>query len=162
MAEALGVIGPIFQAGTGFAASAQQAAAMRAKGQYQKAQYDLNAELEMFQAEDAIKRGDISANQEQQGVAKAVGSQTAALGASGVSVGSGSAASVVSDTQTTGAKSVLNIRNNAWREAWGYRVQANQDIASGKFAEAAGNMGADTTLLTGGVRAAGDLFKGLK
>lgn len=138
----------------GLLTSGIQANAQQKLGEYQKQQFDLNAKLDAFNADDAINRGNVAVTNQQTVNDKAVGSARAALGASGVSVNSGSAAAVQSDTRAAGALDILTIKNNAWREAWGYKVQGINDTLSGNLAEAGAQTQAGQTLLTGGISAA--------
>lgn len=96
-----------------------------------------NAALATNQAADAIARGDQAAS----GVARETralgGSQRAALAAQGVDVGSGSAADVVANDQSLGALDQLTIRQNAAREAYGFKTQAAGYTAQADWTQAA-------------------------
>ena len=54
-----------------------------------------------------------------------------------------------------GAEDVLKIKNNAYREAFGYKTQASNLRAQGQFDESSAKFNANQTLLAGGMKAAG-------
>lgn len=85
---------------------------------------DYNAAVADVQARDAIARGAEEESKYRQGVRKLIGSQRTALAASNVDVGFGSAADVQADAAFLGELDALTIRTNAAREAWGYKVEA--------------------------------------
>ena len=85
---------------------------------------DQNARLSNAQALDAIKRGQIEDQRNQQQTARAMGSQRAAMAANDIDPGYGNAADVVGDTATFGAEDSATIRENAMREAKGYEAHA--------------------------------------
>lgn len=130
-----------------------QSQAIKARAAYQSTIAKINSELSTMQAEDAIKRGDIEARNYQKEVDQMIGSQRVAYAAQGVDVNFGSAAEIQEETRMQGAIDALKIRNNAWREAWGYRVEANNSTFAGEFAKIEGKSAARQTLLTGGMQA---------
>jgi hypothetical protein len=130
-----------------------QSASARAQGDFQKQQYDTNARLADLNASDAIARGEVDAGKHEAQTRGLAGSQRAALAAQGIDVDSGSAADVQKDTATLGALDATTIKNNAWREAWGYKVQAANSTAQGAMAKSAGDFSATSSLLTGGMNA---------
>lgn len=140
-------------------------AAVTAYGQYQVGQYEqkvanMNAKLAGQQARDAEARGNIAEQTHLQKVRQMLGAQRARLGASGIEVNSGTALDLTTDTARMGAMDALTIRNNAAREAWGYRVQGVNYKAQGELAAAQGTNQAMGTLLTGGSQAYGTWKKG--
>lgn len=120
-----------------------------------------NAEMARRAAEDAIKRGDLAAQQEAQKTAALKGRQRVVLAANGVLVDTGSALDLTTDTSKAGALSELQIKNNAEREALGYKMnaynfesgavnstaQAGLDVFQGNSAAQAGKTAAAGTLL---------------
>ena len=54
------------------------------------------------------------------------GTQRARLSANGIDISEGSAASIQADTDWMGEMDALTIRDNANREAWGYKNQSQQ------------------------------------
>jgi hypothetical protein len=85
---------------------------------------DFNARVALLQADDAIARGKEEEDRFRQGIEVAIGGQRAGFAAMNVDVGFGSAVDVQADAAYLGELDALTIRTNAAREAWGYRVQA--------------------------------------
>lgn len=114
-----------------------------------------NGELAEAQAEDALVRGEQDATRRRIKTESQIGSQRARLAAQGVDVNVGSAAEVQAETAALSELDVVTIRNNAAREAWGYRTQASDYRARGQIARMEGTYDALGTLLTTGARAGG-------
>lgn len=115
-----------------------------------------NQRLFLFYADDAIRRGKLEANKYKQSIKQLKGRQRAFAGASNVEL-SGSAARVLSDTETIAQRDIKTITNNAKREAYGYKIQAAgaqaqiEGINAGKRDRMLG------TLLTAGGQAMGGM-----
>lgn len=88
---------------------------------------DYNAAVADLQAKDALDRGQEEEQRWRQKVRLMVGEQRAGQAASNVDVGYGSAVDVQADTAFLGELDAMTIRNNAAREAWGYKV-AGEDL----------------------------------
>lgn len=84
---------------------------------------DYNATVADQQARDAIQRGAEQESNFRMGVRGMVGKQRASMAAANVDVSYGSAVDVQADTRYMGELDALTLRNNAAREAWGYRTQ---------------------------------------
>lgn len=146
--------------GLGTAASAygtiQQGKAQQAQFNYQAAVDRNNAIYADRAAEDAIKKGQEDERRQRLITRNKIADQRVALAENNIDLGSDSAFDLQSDEAMTGELEALTIRNNAEREAYGYRVQgdnyrssaANNNIA-GKNARSSANMGAVTTILGG-------------
>lgn len=109
------------------------------------AQFDYNAAIAELQAKDVIERGREDESRFRVGVRGLIGSQRAGFAGQGVDVGFGSAVDVQSDARSLGQADIQTMRKNAEREAWGFKVQA-EDLARGggiarKEAEAAREAG---------------------
>lgn len=137
-----------------------QSRAQKAEGAYQSQMYEANSRIANIQAEDAIMRGDQEASKHKTQVKKLIGSQRASLAAQGVDINSGSALDVQADTAALGAEDEQTIKNNAWREAWGYKVQASDYLNSATFARLSSKNAAKNTILTAGMNIASDAGKG--
>lgn len=137
-----------------------QGQAAKMQGEYAKQQADANARMSELKAEDATKRGEAEALKAKQKANLMQGSQRASMAAQGIDVSSGSAASILDETAESGLQDVLTIRNNAFREAWGYRAEASQYRFEGAAAKRAGKYEARNTYLTGGLQVAGQLASG--
>lgn len=144
---------------TGALAAAQlasgysQASAIKAEGNYQKSIFDINARFSDAQAKDAINRGEKDVVKLRTQAKKLIGSQRAALAAQGIDIEDGSALDVQEDTADQAEGDVITLRNNAWKEAWGYRVQAFDYRNRGEFAKLSASNRARNTLLTSGIQA---------
>lgn len=140
--------------------------AMNATSQYQagKAQSQIagyNARVAEAQAVDAIERGELEESRQRSSTQQLIGSQRARLAAQGIEIDSGSALEVQEDTAALGEMDALMIRNNAAREAWGYRTQAADYRNQGTIAKAQGTSQAIGTILgTAGNVYRGGYFKG--
>ena len=116
------------------------------------AQEDLgnwNADVAAKQADDALARGRETERRQRIGIRQTIGAQRAAFAAQGVDVSDGSALEVVQDTAALGELDLITIRNNAAREAWGYRVGETDYRYKAQMAGYAGNQQAAGTILTG-------------
>jgi hypothetical protein len=128
--------------------AAMSAGAQRASGKAQQRLAEYNAQVGEVQADDAIARGREDEGRHRVAVRGLIGSQRAALAASGVDVNSGTASEIQEDTARQGELDALTIRLNAAREAWGYKVQAGDSRARGAYARAEGNMQALGTIVS--------------
>lgn len=128
---------------------------LKAQGAYAKQTADANAHLSMLKAQDTKERGALAQNQQLSKVDQMVSSQRAAQAANGVDINSGSAASVRSSSRMMGELDALTIKNNAWREAWGYQVEADNQRQQGEFSNITARSQAANTLLTGGLKGLG-------
>jgi opacity protein-like surface antigen len=143
------------------------------QGKAQQAQYDYqaqvdrnNAQIAEWQAQDALRRGEIEEKQHRIKVGQLAGRQRSVLAASGVDVSSGSALDILGDTAELGELDALTIRSNAAREAYNYRVQASNSQASSALSSLAGQnartssyIGATSSLLGGATSMADKWYK---
>lgn len=128
---------------------------MQAQGQTQNADFQSgmmqqNAQFKLKTADETINAGNTSADWQRVRAGQAVGTQRSAQAANGIDVNSGSAAQLQDDTAMLGELDALTIQNNAAREAYGYRVQAKQDI-----------LNASQTVQNGKTAAMGSILGGL-
>lgn len=107
-----------------YSAQQRQAKAAKAEGEYEAAIHEQNADIAEAQARDAIERGKTKEGRFRRDVSQLKGSQRARLAAQGIDISSGSAGYLQADTAVIGEVDALTIRNNAAREAWGFKVQA--------------------------------------
>lgn len=117
----------------------------------------VNERLAEQQARDVLRRGSELVGISEARTKKTIGSQRAAFAAQGVSVNTGSARDVQADTATVGIMDALAIKNNALREAFGFKVQAINEATQGDLAYYAGITKSFDTLLTSGVKSVGFL-----
>ncbi len=137
-----------------------QSKATNENASYQQSVYESNARMAEIQAMDAVKRGDTASKETQARAKRLIGSQRAALAAQGQDLETGSALQIQQDTAEIGAADALTIRNNAWREAWGYQSQAEQYRTQSIFSGMTASNNSGNTLLTGGLNAVKDIAIG--
>lgn len=83
-----------------------------------------NKRLALQAAADAVIRGSQEAARTRMAATQMMGRQKVAFGASGVDATVGTAAQVQAGTRMMSELDALTLENNAVREAWGYRSQA--------------------------------------
>jgi hypothetical protein len=132
----------------------QQGKAEKRRYEYQAAVQRNNQKVAEWNAQDAIERGDILEKQHRMKMSKLQGKQRSVLAAQGIELESGSALDVLQDTAYFGEMDALTIRNNAQRDSWKYKVNAQNRAAQagllqtqGRDAMAAANMNATSTVL---------------
>lgn len=150
--------------GTAYSAygSIQQGKAQQAQMNYQAAVDRNNAVLAENQAKDAEKRGKEEERKRRMLTQSQISDQRVGFAANGIDLGSDSVTDTFADTAMIGELDALTIRNNAAREAWGYRVQgmnysasAGMNTLAGKNARTAGYQSATSTLLGGAATVSG-------
>lgn len=134
-----------------------QSQALKSQANYQSQQYNFNSKIASIQSEDAIKRGDYASAENLKATTAAVGTERSSSAAGGVDVNSGTVNQAQQDTKFEGSMNSLMIKNNAWREAWGYKNAAIESQFTGEFTKMGLENQAENTLLTGGLNAAGYL-----
>jgi hypothetical protein len=122
----------LFSGGVGLAGSAMQSDALRRQGDYARQQGDANARLSDLQALESYRKGSKEAANIKQKAGQVLSSQRAALAAQGLDLGSGTAADVQQDTQELSTLDAEVARNNAWREAWGFKAKALDQRTQGE------------------------------
>jgi hypothetical protein len=125
---------------------------MRSQGQQADAEgiaLRTNAGLAELQAQDAIARGAQASAQVRRDTRATIGAQRVAYASQGVDVGSGSALAVQADTAAIGELDALTIKNNAAREAFGYKIDAANSRTREEYTRQAGRNAQTSTLLTG-------------
>ena len=136
--------------GTTFA----QSQILEAQGDYSNRMAEINAKAAEFEAQDALKRGDEAANAQRRRTRQLLGEQRVALAGQGISTTSGTALALQEETQAVGETEALTIKNNAWREAWGLKSEAEASRAKGRFARTSSRFQSRNNLLTGVIESA--------
>lgn len=131
------------------------------KSKADKAAYDYqakiaenNAQADEWRAQDAIVRGQSAEAQQRLKTAMLAGTQRAGMAAGGLDLAEGSPLNILTDTAYQGELDANTIKDNASREAWGYRTQAsndrgNADLLRSRAAMENPGRAAATTFLTG-------------
>lgn len=112
-----------------------------------------NAAYSDISANDATRRGAVQEDQQRLTTTAAIGTQRAGFAANGVDVNSGTAANIQDDTAQLGEFDALTIRNNAAREAWGYKTQSGNYRQSAATAQKSARSGVFGSLLGAGAQA---------
>lgn len=108
----------------------QQSQSAKDAAEYQSAVARNNATVAEWQAQDAIKRGESDEARQRLLTKQLKGTQTSKLAANGIDISEGSALNILSDTDWMGEQDALNVRDNAAREAYGYRQQGANSSAN--------------------------------
>jgi len=134
-----------------FVNSIAQSQAIKRQGKFEQQQLNQNARFADLQAKDATKRGERAAKDHRQRVRVLIGSNRANLAAQGLDLDDDSALDIQLNNAEVGAVEEQRIKNNAWREAWGYRVQASNFRTSSAFTGLAAKNRVRDTIITGGL-----------
>lgn len=132
-----------------------QSEALRQQGEFQRDMVEINNRFAAMRAEDALKAGERKAQSIRRKARSTVGAQRAAAAAQGLDV-SDAGSSVLDqiyDTQSASEDEVITAKNNAWREAWGYKTQAALNLVEADTKKRAADFAANQTLVTGGLQA---------
>jgi hypothetical protein len=145
-------------AATGILGGVAQSKALAAQGAYQSGQLQVNAELAHMQADQAIKIGEKKATQIGIKRNRIIGAQRAAGAAGNVVVDEGTNAELQKDTSQLAAKDILEVRNNAWREAWGYNFQAQQYQGASRLTQLSAANASSNALASGIIQGSSSLL----
>ena len=147
-----GMTGGDMMAGLSLVSTLFGAYSAHAAGKANKRLMQYNASIAEFQADDAIKRGTVAAGRRRVQTRQTIGAQRAELAHQGVEINDAdaSAGDVQADATYLGGLDAITIQNNAAREAWGYRMQAQDLKLRGRYAQQTGDMQGVQTILTGG------------
>jgi len=127
-------------------AGAVTAYGQREAGRYNAAVAETNAALADMSAQDALARGTAEESRYRMNIRQLQGRQRAAIGSSGIER-SGTALQALTDTAAIGELDLLTIRNNAAREAFGYRTQGLNYRAQARLDRFSGRVGSFATIL---------------
>lgn len=132
LATGLSIAGAVTSIGGAYNKSKSDKAAY----EYQAAVNRNNSTMAEWNARDAVTRGQKAEQQQRLKTAALRSTQRASFAARGMALDEGSPLSILDDTDFMGEQDALTLRDNAAREAWGYRVQA------GNYASDAGMLSA--------------------
>jgi hypothetical protein len=156
MAQALPVIFAM-QAATTVGETYSQIQASKAQDRYQRTMADIDARNREIAAEEAMAAGEGRAVRIRGEAARMTGAQRAAFAGQGVDVGTGAPAAVRAETEFFGELDAIQETSNAWREAFGYRTEAQMIRRESKIRSQEARFQRRMTLATGGMRAATSL-----
>jgi hypothetical protein len=137
-----------------------QAEATKAQAKFNEQQARSAEAMAKLQAEDAIERGESEATAVRKKGKMIQGSQRAMMAAAGLDLSSGTAQDLQTETYLSSAEDALRVKNNAYREAWGYKAEGANKVASARMESRAAKYSARSTLLTGGMQAAAYGYEG--
>ncbi len=105
-------------------------AGLQAYGSYQSAEgqkraFKYNANVNELQAKDAERRGVETEQRQREQISRLKGTQRAQLAANGLDLTEGSALNILTDTDFLGERDIGVIRDNASREAAGFRSRGD-------------------------------------
>lgn len=149
----MGVIGAAASGAMAVGGSITQAMAEAKAGAYNSVMSEYDAKQLDEMAADAIARGETEASRIGTQGKQLLGTQRAALAASGVDVSYGSAADIQKDTLDLNSRDMKTIRLNAMSEALGIRVKAASTRAQGGLSADQAKARETGSLLTGGAQA---------
>lgn len=132
-----------------------QGQSQKAQDQFTAAQYGINKEISAEQGREATAAGDIEAGQMAEQGKQEIAKQRVAAAASGADVNSGSALELQTDTAWQANQNQITIKNNAFRQAWGYGVQSIDSGMESDLYNLAGSNAQNNSYLTGGMQALG-------
>lgn len=138
MGATIALASSVYSTVSGFETQQRQAWASQAMGKYESAIDEQNAKLADLSAKDALERGQVEEQRQRMVTRQTIGATRAAQAAQGVDVATGSAVDVQASEAGLGELDALMIRNNAAREAYGYKVEAINYRQQGKLAAFAG------------------------
>ncbi len=120
LATGLGIAGMVASTSGAYNKSKSDKAAY----EYQAAVNRNNAMIAEWNARDAITRGQKAEQQQRLKTAALKSTQRASFAARGMALDEGSPLAILDDTDFMGEQDALTLRDNAAKEAWGYRIQA--------------------------------------
>ena len=129
-----------------------QSVAAKNQAKYQAQVAKNNATMAEYAAQDASNRGAEEAAKVAANARRVRSRQVAAIASSGIDITSNSSQSLLEDTDFLSAQDAAQVRSNAARQAWGYRVEGqNFNASSAMYRTSARNenplMAAGTSLL---------------
>ncbi len=116
MTAASGVVGAI--------GSYQESKGAKAAASYNAAVQENNAQFSEWQAQDALDRGNLAQQDNRRRGEQIAGTQRATIAANGIALDEGSPLAILQDTEFAVGRDAQLIRDNANREAYGFRQQA--------------------------------------
>lgn len=133
---------------SGFGAGYSAMGSLQA-GKYAKEVGQYNSSVANLQSDDAMARGETALRRQRGLTRQLVGAQRASFAAQGQDPNDfdSSAGDVQQDAAYLSELDIATIRNNAAREAWGYRVQAKNESMRGSIAYTEGVNKATGTIL---------------
>lgn len=143
--------------GLQLAGSLQQAQALRSQSRYEAAIAAGNARLSEIQAQGVTRAGEEAAQERLKQGAQLQGRQRAAAASQGILADFGTPLEIQAQTRANAAQDAESIRLDAFRQAWGFRMEGQQFRHRAKAIRSAGRFAAGQTAITGGLQFANSL-----
>jgi hypothetical protein len=148
--------------GSTIAGSVNEANAIREQAFWSREEAKINNELLEIQRQDVIRQGAREGGKIREAAGRMESDQIAAYAAQGIDVSSGSAALVRADTNYLAEIDALEVKNNAIKAAFGYRINQIQNTITARNNSAAASNRAGQTLVSGGLGAISDIASAYK
>ncbi len=132
--------------------------AILARGSVEESISRSNARIARIQSAGAIRRGERKVSDYRLRQKQLTGTQRARLSAQGIDPNSGTGAAIVVEDIAFGDLDILEIRNNARLESFGFKSQALTSEGRARFAKLSAKSEARQTVLTGATQFARDLL----
>lgn len=152
----------VAMAGVSLYSGYAQSEAEKGLGRLEESRNRFNARMAEYAAEDAIRRGDREAGKVRQMGKRVRGAQRAGFAGQGVDVNVGTPVELQEETSLLAEEDMRAVKNNAWREAFGYKVQAADYRMAASYARYASRTRARTTMLTGVMNAGSFIIQGAR
>jgi len=149
--------GALVSGATSLAASGFSASAERENQKLRNQIDEHNARIREINAKDASFKGQRSAEESKRRVSQIQAEQALAGAAQGVDITSGNASEILDETQRISEADALSIRNNAYREAFGLKVDAFNIRTQNTFDRIESKTRQTQTLTTAGFNFANNL-----
>lgn len=147
--------------------SRNAAKGVEAQGKYEQSILEQNAKFAEQNAADVVEQAGVDELRHKAAIKGLIGTQRTVAGAADIDINSGSIKDIQNETDLIGEIDALTIRNNAARQAWGYKVEAADLRNRGKLARMGALNQASairqqgyTTLLTGAAQVASYMPRG--
>lgn len=145
----------ILMGGLAIAQSQQEANQIKIQGDNAKFESEMNARIQEIEARDAKNVAEKEALRFNKKAKQIRGEQRVAMAGQGVSLDSGTFATLMEDTNKNLSVDEFELRNNIWKQAWGYDVGIAQTRRIGDQEFRSSRANSRNTILAGGLNAIG-------
>ena len=132
--------------------------AEKTQAEYSKMTREHQARLADLGASDIMKMGETEASRLESETSSLLGAQKTAQAAKGLDIGVGSPADFRAQTEMTGAMDAQTIRDNAWKQAFGFKTQASNLNLQGRWDRETGRLRERESYIGGALNAAHTYF----
>lgn len=132
-----------------------QSSAIRSQARFQQAQFKFNQRLADLEAREAERVGLAEATKVRASARKLEAEQRVRFAAQGVDPRFGTPSAILDSTQFLSEMDAITVQNNAYRRAFGYKVESIGYGTQARFSRLASQGAARSTILAGGVSSIG-------